>query len=620
MSAPSTPTSTSALARALGLIEWLGNKLPDPIFLFLGATILIFAISALGSALGWSVQPVRPQITMQTVTAPDGSQAREPLLDESGKPVIELVPSGSPVRPRSLVTPDGLYWLVANMVRNFINFAPLGVVLVSMFGIGLAEKVGLFGAAMRFLAGIVPSSLLTPMVVFLGIMSNTASDAGYIILPPLAAALYYALGRPPLAGIAAAFAGVSGGFSANLLIASTDALIAPLTERGARVLDPSYTVLATCNWYFLAGSTFVLTLAGWFVTAVIVEPRLVSQASLDERQAVESQTLSNVERRGLRAALLAAAVTLAGVASFIFIPGAPLHGAMPAPAPTYGPTPLVLPSAEGVFTQTEKPAAGQRSVPGSLLINKGVTLDASLEDGRRGTFRLGGQTEVFGTLDPAPLPQPRWSQAIVPIIFFAFLIPGLAFGIVVGTIKSQSDVTKALIHSMATMAPIIAMAFFAAQFIESFRFSQLDSMIANIGGKALVAADLPTPLLLVGVIILVMIVNLLMSSMSAKWTAMAMILVPMLMMAGLSPELTQAAYRVGDSLTNPVTPLNTYIIVILAVVQRYRKDAGIGNLIALMIPYTVVFFVLWVAFLLTWVALGIPLGPDAPLWYAPSAH
>jgi aminobenzoyl-glutamate transport protein len=252
------------------------------------------------------------------------------------------------------------------------------------------------------------------------------------------------------------------------------------------------------------------------------------------------------------------------MAGLIAIPGAPLHGSMPAPAPAFGPIPVDAPA---------------------------VPPEAKL--------------------------MPRWSQGIVPFILVGFLLPGMAYGIATGAVKKASDVSRAFVHAMATMAPIIAMAFFAAQFIECFRFSRLDAMLANAGGKVIVAADLPKPLLLTAVVLLVMVINLLMSSMSAKWTALSMILVPMLMMAGISPELTQAAYRVGDSITNIITPLNSYIIVILAVVQRYSKDAGIGNLIAMMLPYSIVFCVVWTLFLLAWVALGIPLGPNAPLWYVP---
>ncbi|MDX2115241.1 MAG: AbgT family transporter [Planctomycetota bacterium] len=614
-----SPAKSPRLGGLLGTIEWLGNKLPDPIFLFIGATLLVFVLSAVGDALDWSVQPVRPQVAMETIPGPDGAPVAQPRLNSAGRPVIELIDAGSPVRPRSLLSSEGIYWLAANAVRNFINFAPLGVVLVSMLGIGVAEKVGFFSAAMRYLALLVPGSALTPMIMFLGIVSNVASDAGYIVLPPLAAALYAALGRPPLAGIAAAFAGVAGGFSANLLVGSTDALIAPLTERGARVLDPSYTVLATCNWFFLAGSTFLLVFVGWFVTARIVEPRLAARPHADSPPE-PAQRLTSAEVRGLRLAAISVLLSLAAVAAMLFVPGAPLAGSMPAPAPIYGTIPTVPTPPEGAFSRTGDPPPGQRATPGTLQIAPGTTLDAADDSGARGSFRLTSPATATGALDPAPAPQPRWSQAVVPIILVVFLIPGLVFGFATGALRTQKDVSKAFVHCMATMAPIIAMAFFAAQFIEVFKFSRLDAMLANAGGKALVSADLPRPLMLVGVIALVMVVNLLMSSMSAKWTAMSLILVPMLMMSGVSPELTQAAYRVGDSVTNIVTPLNSYIIVILAAVHRYQKDAGIGNLIAMMMPYSIFFFISWTIFLLAWVELGIPLGPNAPLTYTPGAR
>jgi aminobenzoyl-glutamate transport protein len=262
--------------------------------------------------------------------------------------------------------------------------------------------------------------------------------------------------------------------------------------------------------------------------------------------------------------MAACGATLVLVAWMIFAPGAPLNGPMPAPAPTFGPIPVSAPATPS-----------------------------------------------------AALPQPRWSTAVVPLILVCFLVPGVVYGWLTGAIRSQADLSKAFIGAMVSMAPVIALAFFAAQFIASFQFSQLDRMLAFAGGGMLVQSGLPIPLLLVGLIVLTMTVNLLMSSMSAKWTMLAPILVPMLMMVGISPELTQGAYRVGDSVTNIVTPLNSYAIVILAAMQRYRKDAGMGNLIALMVPYSLVFAAVWTLFLLAWVASGIPMGPDAPMWYAP---
>jgi aminobenzoyl-glutamate transport protein len=593
------PAPTGGL---LGLIERLGNRLPDPVFLFIGLLVIVVGVSAAGSALRWSVQPVRPSVAMQT----GATGEQQPRLDPAGRPIIELVNSGDPVRPRSLLTRDGVYWMIANMVRNFVNFAPLGVVLVSVLGIGVAEKVGLFAALMRYLASIVPAALLTPMVLFLGMLSHLASDAGYIILPPLAAALYVAAGRHPVAGIAAAFAGVAGGFAANLFIASSDALIAPLTERAARMLEPNYPVLPTANWYFLAASTPVLVASGWFITSRIVEPRL--RAIEAAAAAPPAPGVGAVEKRGLRAAAVSALITLSVLAALIAAPGAPISGTMPAPAP-YGPIPV----------SPDAPAAVYYAEDGSAALQPGARLPAACDDKARGTLRVTGGTAT-GMFEPLPKPQPRWSQAIVPCIFFAFVVPGLVYGIVTGGVRSQADVTRAFVDSMASMAPVIVMAFFAAQFIEAFRFSHLDTMIANIGGKTLAAADLPKPLLLVAVIALVIVLDVLIASMSAKWTAMAPILVPMLMMAGLSPELTQVAYRIGDSVVNVVTPLNSYIIVILAVLQRYRSSAGMGNLIALMTPYSIGFAIVWTVFLLAWVMLGLPLGPGSELWYVPGAH
>ncbi|GJQ30198.1 MAG: hypothetical protein HBSAPP03_20820 [Phycisphaerae bacterium] len=624
---PDSPAPTSAPPGGiLGFIERLGNKLPDPVFLFIGATVVVMALSALGSGLGWSVQPQRPVVSTQTGVDANGTPTREIVRAADGRPKIELKATGSPVGPKNLLSGEGVYWLVSNMVRNFLNFPPLGVVVVGMFGIGLAEKVGLFGASMKWVAGLVPSRLLTPTVVFLGIVSNVASDAGYIVLPPLAGALYAAFGRSPIAGIAAAFAGVSGGFSANLLVGSTDILVGGITEAGARVIDPSYTVLPTCNWGFMAASTVLLTFLGWAVTAWIVEPRLTAQrVGMDVGDVVTGvQAPTPSEVRGLKYAGVALVLTLIVIGAALVLPASPFTGNMPAPAPRFGPIPSHQEPAPGSFEATGTPAVPRAPIPGGATLKPGFSFEAEGPgpegEAVRGTFKLTQPVTATGTLDLAAPPQPRWSQAIVPIILVAFLVPGLAYGFATGALRTQSDITKCFVHAMAALAPVIAMAFFAAQFLECLRYSRLDTMLANVGGKALVAADLPPYVLLVALIMLVMGVNILMSSMSAKWTALAPIVVPMMMMAGLSPELTQAAYRLGDSCTNTITPLNTYVIVILVAVQRYAKSAGIGNLIAMMIPYAVFFFIVWTLFLLLWVWLGLGTGFNAPLWYTPAAH
>lgn len=609
----SKPSSSRGM---LGLIERIGNRLPDPVFLFIGATVIVMVLSAIGSGMGWSVQPQRVKAVMEAVTLADGTISQVAKLDASGKPVTELVAAGAAVSPRSLLSVEGVYWLLANAVRNFINFAPLGVVLVGMFGIGVAEKVGLFGASMRLAAMHIPSRALTPAIVFLGVVSNIASDAGYIVLPPLAAALYAAFGRPPLAGIAAAFAGVSAGFSANLLVGSTDALVAGITTLGARTLEPSYNVLATANWWFLIASTFVLTLAGWGVTAWIVEPRLAADRLGETTLVQTSEALTQTEKRGLKLAGVSCVAILAVIAGLIAIPGAPLHGDMPSAAPRYGNIPASATKATATFTpSTAEGSTGEATLP------KGWTIDAQTQDGARsGTFKSADEIRMKGNLDAGAEPDPRWSPAVVPLILIAFFVPGLVYGVVTGSITKTADVSKAFVHAMVMMAPVIAMAFFAAQFVECFRFTRLDVMLANAGGKVLVGSGLHHSALLIGIIILTMVINLLMSSMSAKWTALAPILVPMMMMAGISPELTQAAYRVGDSCTNVITPLNTYVVIILVAMQRWKKEAGIGNLIAMMLPYSLVFAIIWTALLLAWVAGGWELGPNAPLWYVPKGN
>lgn len=530
--APDTPIPGPSQRGLLGLIERLGNRLPDPIVLFVGATIIVMALSAIGAGHGWTVQPVTPRMVNGAVT---------------------LVPSEAlPLRPVSLLTSDGIYWLLANLVRNFLAFPPLGVVLVCMMGIGVAEKTGLFHAAMRWLAGVMPRRLLTPTVLTIGFMSHIGADSGFVVVPPLAAGLYAACGRSPVAGVVVAFAGIAGGFSANLLVSSIDAIIAPLTEAGAQLVDPKYRVLPTCNWYFMAASTLLLTGVGWLVTAKIVEPALAGRPA--EFGATEDPTeLAPRERRALLWTLVAALVTFGGLAALVLYPGAPLYGDAPA---TTG----------------------------------------------------GGPTTH------------RWTSAIVALIFIAFLVPGIVYGVLTGTVRSARDVSAAFVSAMASMAPMVALAFFAAQFIECFKHSQLDAMLAHIGGKALVASGLPRPLMLIGLIVLVMSINLLIPSLSAKWTALAGVLVPMLMMAGVSPELTQATARIGASVTNPVTPFNPYIIISLAVAQRYQKDMGLGGFIALTVPYSVAFLIGWTVFLLAWIALGVPLGPGGhPLWYVPGA-
>lgn len=215
----------------LDLIEFIGNKLPDPAIIFMIGAALVIALSAFGAWQGWEVPELRPVVG----------------VDEAGQRTMELEPTGNVIRPNSLISADGMYWMISTMVSNFINFPPLGIVLVGMLGIGVAERTGMIEASLKAVMLVTPLKLLTPMMVFLGVMSSVGSDAGYIILPPLAAALYKSVGRSPLAGIAAVFAGVSGGFSANFFVSGGDVVMAGLTTVGAQIIDPGYTVVATAN-------------------------------------------------------------------------------------------------------------------------------------------------------------------------------------------------------------------------------------------------------------------------------------------------------------------------------------------------------------------------------------
>ncbi len=567
----SSPIDTPAPAPPAGLldwIEWAGNKLPEPALLFALLAGVVIVVSAIGSAAGWKAQPVEPRI--QTVAATDsagnplknadGSPLLKPKLGADGRPEVTLVAKGDPISPRNLLTVEGFYWMLSSMVRNFVTLPALGLVFVGMLGIGLAEKFGFFSAFMRVVAMATPKSLLTPIIVLIGANASVASDAGYIILPPLAAALFLAVGRSPIAGLAAAFAGVAGGFGGGFFPNAADGFLAGTATQAAQILDPDYSVLATHNLYFKAGSAIVIMFAGWFVTDRIVEPRLMKTAAktTDDEAAAKLRelALTSAEKRGLGWSALAMIVVLAIFAALILIPGAPLYGTG---------QPLL---ANGL------PAPGERAGP-------------------------------------------RWSHVIVPIIFFAFLIPGMAYGWSTGVLRTQKDFIEAIYHGIKTIVPVLAIAFFMGQFVNYFQYTGLDRMLAYSGGALLVKADLPAPVLLVLFVFLVVLGDFAISGMLSKFGVLCPIFVPMFMMVGISPELTTAAYRIGDSVVNIITPLNSYLLIILVALQKYKPGAGLGSLISLMAPYSVVFFFIWTGFLLLWYALGIPLGIGGPLEYVP---
>ncbi|MCA9279595.1 MAG: AbgT family transporter [Phycisphaeraceae bacterium] len=571
----STPVSRTGL---LDRIERIGNRLPDPTMLFIGGTLIIMVVSAIAVSLGWSVE----RVTMQAITNADGSAG------------TQLVGTGVFVEPFSLLSRDGLDWVFSNMVKNFVEFDPLGIVLTGMLGIGVAERTGLLAALLKAFMAIVPAKLLTPAMVFLGIMSSMGLDAGYIVLPPLAAMLYIAVGRSPLAGIAAVFAGVSAGFNANLLVTGLDPMLSGLSTEGAQLLDENYAVAPTCNWYFMIASTFIMTLAGWWVSSALVEPRLRSKPADDGGPVPEgdrdpkAHLLNDDDRRGLRAAGIAGVIVVGALLALVLIPGAPLYTA-------HAPDPASIGENARMITV--------EIVPNGM----------ALEEAERpaGAFVHNDQLVV-----PSTRRFDRWVDAIVPMIFLSFLIPGLAFGAATGSVKSSKDAAEHMIEAMKAMAPIIVLAFFAGQFIALFNQSNLGTMLAIWGGSQLANMGLSAGLLMVAFVLVTMVFNLFVGSMSAKYALFAPIFVPMFMMIGISPELTQAAYRIGDSVTNVITPLNAYLVIILVFMQKHAPKSGLGTLVAMMLPYSIVFLIAWTILLLMWLWLGIPLGPAGPLSYS----
>jgi aminobenzoyl-glutamate transport protein len=490
---------------------------------------------------------------VQSVTDPATGQSHStPVLDAHGRPEVRLVDVGDPIRARSLVTSDGIFWMLKTMVKNFIEFAPLGVILVTMLGVGVAERSGLVGTLLKALMLVLPRRLLTPAVVFLGVQSSLGADAGYVVLPPIAALLFKSVGRSPLAGIAAVFSGISAGFSSNLLITSLDPLLSGLTQTGARVIEPAYEVNAASNWWFMIASTALLTLLGWAVTSRIIEPRLGGRPPEDGGPSAKGtpvpapERLTPDESRALFRALGVLAAAVAVVVALVVIPGSPIHG--------------------------------------------------------------DGQPESRSA---------RWIIAIVPILLLLFLLPGVAYGLSTGSIRGGRDVARLMSESLASTAPVMVLAFFAGQFIAYFKYSQLDQLIAYSLGKSLAVSGLSPLLLLAGFIVLVMGLNILISSASAKWALFAPVFVPIFMLLQVSPELTQAAYRVADSCTNIVTPLNPYLVLVLAACRIHAPATGTGTVLSLMVPYAITFAIVWTAFLIGWSALGWPLGPGGGLRYAP---
>jgi len=520
----SAPVRRSFVTRFLDGVERLGNKLPDPAMLFLIAMIIVWLLSALFSTMQFS--EVNPR-------------------------------TGEAIQIRNMLAGTSLTQFMADMVRTFVNFAPLGVVLVAMLGLGVAEHTGFINAGLRSMLSVTPRFLLTPMLISVGVLSHVAVDAGYVLVIPLGAVIFYAAGRHPLAGIAAAFAGVSGGFSATFFVPSSlDPLLSGLTQEAARLIDPTVEVNPLNNYFFTTASTFLIVIVGWFLTDKVIEPRLKATAvDADTSTLPTMDALQPRERRGLRWAMLAMGLA---IVAFVLTLALPENSPWAAPADQ-------------------------------------VTADQN-------AFLVAA----------APL-----MQSIVALIFVFFLIPGVVYGYMSGAVKNHRDIIAGMSKAMSGMGYYIVMAFFAAQFIYAFGQSNLGALLAIKGANFLQAMGFPMAITLIGIVLLSGTVNLVVGSASAKWALIGAIMVPMLMQMGVSPDMTQAAYRVGDSSTNIITPLLPYFPLIVVFCQRYVKGAGIGTLLALMLPFSITLLVVWTAFLLGFWALDIPLGIGSSYQYVP---
>jgi len=507
--------SSSIMQRILNKVEVWGNKLPDPAVLFITLTAIVWVLSWLLSGVDFNAVDPR---------------------------------SGQSLTINNQLSGTSITQLFSVMVTNFSHFHPVGVVLVAMLGIGVAEYSGFINAGLRALMAVTAKWLLTPMIIMVGIMSHSAVDAGYVLVIPLGGVIFYAAGRHPLAGIAAAFAGVSGGFSANFLPSALDPMLQGISQAGAQILDPEVTLNPLNNYFFTAISSILIISLGWFITDRIVEPKLKNnELDGDLSDLPTMEPLSDKERSALRWSLVSVVIGIA-----ILIATASLE------------------------------ASPWRASDGTL------------------------------TAFSAPL-----MKSIVPLIFLLFLLPGLVFGLRIGTISNSRQFIEGMTKSMNSMGYYLVIMFFIAQFIYAFGQSNLGVLLAVKGAEFLKAMALPGGVTIAGIILLTGFINLFVGSASAKWALLAPIFIPMLMQLGISPDLAQAAYRVGDSSTNIITPLMPYFPLVVVFCQRYVKSAGIGTLTAMMLPYSVTFLIVWTLFLLLYWTIGIPLGVQASFDYVP---
>ncbi|MCW2985327.1 MAG: AbgT family transporter [Conexibacter sp.] len=539
------------MQRLLDGIERLGNRMPDPaiIFLALCATVIV-----LSQVLDWAgvhatYQEAKPHPVVTGQTYYDGS-----VQPTDVGPTEPVPPSGYRIvtqraEVKGLLTVDGVRYLFTSFVDNFRNFSAVAIILVVMVGVGLAEASGLIAALIRKLVGVSSKGSLTFIIILLGMLSSIASDAGYLVLIPLGAAAFMSVGRNPIAGIAAAFAGVSAGFGVNFLITPLDGVLVGIANDAANFADPGDKIDLVSNLYFGIGSTLFVTIVATIVTTRFVEGRLgaydpaLAPAVPDEDAAPVAEITPEAESRGLAWAGWGTLAALALIVLLTAPPGAPLRDPV-----------------------TDK-----------------VIGDSPFMD------------------------------SLIVIIMFIFLVAGLCFGRGAGTITGKDQVLATITKSWAGLAGLLFLFLLIAQFIAYFNFSKIPDVAAVKLGDVLEDLDVGAVWLLLGVVVISALVNLIVPAAIAKWALLAPIFVPLFLRLGVPPQTVLAAYRVGDAPTNVITPLMAYFPLIVVFVKRYDKDSGIGTVVAIMLPYVVALSILWTLFFVVWYLLGIPLGPGAPV-------
>ena len=557
MSAASPAAADNRNKGILGKIEEIGNKVPHPAMIFVYLIVFVILLSTVLALFGVGITdeilvPAEPEaVSVNYLAGPDEATY---VLPEGYAPDYVVKEVTTTIRP--LLSIEGIRFIFTSFVNNFAGFSVVAVIFVAMIGVGVAEEAGMMGALIRKLVAVAPGSLLTFIIILIGGLSSVATDAGYLILIPLGAAAFLSVGKNPIAGVAAAYAGVSGAFAVNILLAPVDALLTEMTNEAIAIAAPDQSITITANYFFSVASTILMAIIMTFITVRLIEPRL---GKYDPTAALGK-------------------------------------------APGEGGPDIVTPDDGPVVDE----AAESRGLSGALrgfLIGLVVILLLTLPPGA--PLRHPETGEIIG--------QTPFMDSLIFVISMLFLVAGIGYGRGAGTIKSSNDVIAGITKTFASLAGLIFILLLISQFIALFNWSNLPNIIAGGMAQALESASVPPIVLLIGMILVVCVLDIIIPGVLPKWAIFAPIFIPLFMRLGIAPQTVLAAYRIGDSPINVITPLMVYLPFIVIVAQRYDKSVGIGTIISLMIPYTFIILVTWIIFFVLWYALGIPLGPGYPV-------